>query len=262
MQPREPAPALMGNPFPEIAMVQINRSRELTRSNANLIGTIRAYSRSFAVFAVAVVGGVGTLLAQSKNAGQAGPRRILPPAEEIALARSAAPAVVSGKATVWVFTDSGYAVAEQGTNGVACYVSRGWIESVEPHCFDAEGAATILPMEMRTVELRHRGMSNEEVERELAAGLASGRFRTPRRPALSWMLSGAQQLINDDGTPVGRWRPHLMIYYPYLTAAELGLGQTPDLKGAVLVDGGTARSNLMIVTREFVQLERPASATR
>ncbi|MGH7517343.1 MAG: hypothetical protein ACREOC_07720 [Gemmatimonadales bacterium] len=230
--------------------------------NANSTGTIRVYSRSFAAFAVAVLLGVGPSAAQSKTAGQAGPRRLLPRAEEIALARSAAPAEVSKDATVWVFTDSGYAVAEKGTNGVACYVGRSWVESIEPHCFDAEGAATILPMEMRTVELRHRGMSHEEVEREIATGLSSGRFRTPRRPALSWMLSGAQQLVDDDGRPVGQWRPHLMIYYPYLTAAELGLGPVPDLNSAVLVDGGTPTSNLMIVTREFVQPERPASAIR
>jgi hypothetical protein len=227
-------------------MLHNNSSRELT----------------FAAFAVAVLLGVGPSAAQSKTAGQAGPRRLLPRAEEIALARSAAPAGVSTGATVWVFADSGYVVAEKGTNGVACYVSRSWVESVEPHCFDSEGAETILPIEMRTVELRHRGMSHDEVEREIAAGLSSGRFRTPRRPALSWMLSGAQQLVSDDGTPVGKWRPHLMIYYPYLTAAELGLGPVPDFKGAVLVDGGTPTSNLMIVTSGFMQPERPVSATQ
>ncbi len=234
--------------------------RESTRMNANSTRMIRVYSRSFAAFAVAVAIGVGSVPAQSKGPGQSGPRKLLPRAEEIALARSAAPADVSKGATVWVFTDSGYVVAEKGTNGVACYVSRSWVESIEPHCFDSEGAATILPIEMRTVELRHRGASPDQVEREIAASLSSGRFRTPRRPALSWMLSGAQQLVNDDGTPVGQWRPHVMIYYPYLTAAELGLGPTPDLKGAVLVDGGTPTSNLMIVTREFVQPQRPTSA--
>ncbi|HET8623560.1 MAG TPA: hypothetical protein VFM14_08355 [Gemmatimonadales bacterium] len=222
----------------------------------------RHHFRSLATFVLAVSAGAGALAAQSQNAGQAGPRRFLPRAAEIALARSAAPAAVSKSATVWVLSDTGYVVAEKGTNGVACYVSRSWVESVEPHCFDAEGAATIMPIEMRTVELRHRGMDKAEVERELAVGLASGRFRLPRRPALSWMLSGAQRLISDEGKPVGRWQPHLMIYYPYLTAAELGLDSVPDFKQAVLVDGGTARSNLMIVTREFVEPEASASAAR
>ena len=243
-------------------MFNDNSSRESTRMNANATSAIRVYSRSFAAYAVAVLVGVAPTAAQSTGVGQSGARTLLPRAEEIALARSAAPADVSKGATVWVLTDSGYHVAEPGTSGVACYVGRSWIASVEPHCFDAEGAATILPMEMRTVELRHRGMSNEDVEREIAAGLSSGRFRIPRRPALSWMLSGAQQLISDDGKPVGKWRPHLMIYYPYLTAAELGLGPVPNLKGAVLVDGGTPTSNLMIVTNDFVQPERSSFLRR
>jgi hypothetical protein len=200
--------------------------------------------------------------AQTALAGQAGPRRLLSRADEIALARSAAPRYVSRGATVWLLTDSGYVVAERGTKGVACYVSRSWIESVEPHCFDEEGARSIMPIEMRRVELRHQGVGRADEEREIAAGLASGRFRLPRRPVLSWMLSGGQRLISDEGKPVGRWRPHLMIYYPYLTAAELGLDSTSDLKNAVLVDGGTATSNLMIVTSEFVQPEPSVSPAR
>ncbi len=200
--------------------------------------------------------------AQTALAGQAGPRRLLSRADEIALARSAAPRYVSGAATVWLLSDSGYVVAERGTSGVGCYVSRSWIESVEPHCFDEEGARSIMPIEMRRVELRHQGVSRADEEREIAAGIASGRFRLPRRPVLSWMLSGGQRLISDEGKPVGRWRPHLMIYYPYLTARELGLDSTSDLTNAVLVDGGTPTSNLMIVTSEFVQPEPSVSPAR
>lgn len=206
--------------------------------------------------------GVTAAEAQSAAAGQAGRRRLLARAEEIALARSAAPRDVSKGAAVWVLTDSGYVVAERGTSGVACYVSRSWVESLEPHCFDEEGAGTIMPIEMHRVVLRHRGVAGDAEDREIAAGLASGRFRLPRRPVLSWMLSGAQRLISDEGKPVGSWRPHLMIYYPYLTAAELGLGPVPDLRNAVLVDGGTATSNLMIVTSEFVQPDPAAPAGR
>jgi hypothetical protein len=236
--------------------------RESTRMSRPATSAIGVCSRSFAAIAVAVLVAGDPLAAQSKDAGQSGRRQLLPRHEEVALARSAAPRAVSKGATIWVLTDTAYVVAERGTSGVACYVARGWIESIEPHCFDAEGAATIMPMEMRRIELRHRGRSGEEVEREIAIGLASGRYRTPRRPALTWMLSGAQRLVSDDGKPVGKWRPHLMIYYPYLTAAELGLGGAPDFNGAVLVDGGMPTSNLMIVTSDFVQPDPVASAPR
>jgi len=191
--------------------------------------------------------------AQSASAGRAGRRALLPRQHEIALARSAAPRAVTDSATVYAFTDSGYAVAVTGSNGVGCYVSRSWPESLEPHCFDAEGAATIMPMEMRRVELLHRGSALPEVERVIADGLASGRFRLPRRPAMSYMMSGAQVLYNDEGRRVGRWQPHLMIYYPFLTGPELGLAGD-DVNTAVLVDPGKPTSNMMIVLRQFVEL--------
>ena len=59
-------------------------------------------------------------------------------AKEIALARSAAPAEVSRDATVYVLTDTGYAVAVPGSNGNACLVDRSWPDSLEPQCFDPD----------------------------------------------------------------------------------------------------------------------------
>src|SRR5690606_27331967 len=35
-------------------------------------------------------------------------------------------------------------------------------------------------------------------------------------PVTSYMMSAEQQLISDDGRPVGVWRPHIMIYYPWM----------------------------------------------
>jgi hypothetical protein len=183
---------------------------------------------------------------------RSGPRELLQRDWEIALARSAAPASVSDSATVYVLGRDGYEVAVRGSNGIACYVSRSWPASLEPHCHDGEGAATILPMEMRRVELLHRGTAPGAVERDIADGLANGRYRLPRRPAMSWMMSSAQRLIGDDGRPAGAWKPHLMIYFPYLTGSELGLGAEPDPRHAVLVDGGKPTSNLMIVVAEFI----------
>jgi hypothetical protein len=45
---------------------------------------------------------------------------------EIALARSAAPAGISNRATVKILTKSGYEVAREGDNGVVCMVMRGF----------------------------------------------------------------------------------------------------------------------------------------
>jgi hypothetical protein len=191
---------------------------------------------------------------ESRAPSRAGARTILPPAREIALARSAAPASVSDSATVWVFTDSGYAVAVAGRNGAACYVSRSWPTSIEPHCFDAEGAATIMRIHMREVELLHRGMTPDEAERDIAPDILSGRYRLPSRPAMSYMMSAEQALIGDDGRPAGRWRPHVMIYYPYLESDV----RPPDPKAAMITGAGTAQSNFTIVVPEFVPVRPPS----
>ncbi len=47
-------------------------------------------------------------------------------AEEIALARSAAPPSISAKAEVLVLGEHGYQTAVKGTNGFVCFVQRSW----------------------------------------------------------------------------------------------------------------------------------------
>jgi hypothetical protein len=162
---------------------------------------------------------------------------------------------VTAGARVHVLTAAGYVVADSGRTGAACYVSRSWPRSLEPHCFDAEGARTILPMEMRRVEMLAQGHPVEDVEREIAEGIIAGRFRVPARPAMSYMMSCAQQLISDDGRPVGKWRSHLMIYYPYLTNEGIGMAEGPDLKAAVVVNPGTPEANIMIPVQDFITPE-------
>ena len=199
--------------------------------------------------------------AQSQGGGQSGHRVLLPREREIVLARSAAPAAVSDSASIWVLGEREYQLAVTGTNGNACYVSRDWLESLEPHCFDAEGAATVLPMAMHRIALLHQGRSIAEADREISDGIASGRFRLPRRPAMSYMMSGEQRLVSDEGRAVGRWHPHIMIYYPYLTNTELGLGARPDMQTAIVVDGGKPLANIMIVLRDFVTVAGSAAAS-
>ena len=69
-------------------------------------------------------------------------------------------------------------------------------------------------------------------------------------------MSSEQVLYDDEGRKVGRWKPHLMIYYPHLTSADVGLGGKPSTEAAVVVDPGKALSNIMIVVRSFTDGRR------
>ncbi len=204
---------------------------------------------------VACVAGVtAPLRAQAISSARAGPRAVLERSQEIALARSAAPASISARAQILVFDGADYVVAESGSNGVTCVVNRSWQASIEPHCYDREAAETMLPMELRRNVLRHRGASEESIEREIATGVASGKYHLPRRPAMTYMMSAAQVLYDDEGRRVGPWRPHLMIYYPYLKEDDVGFAGAPDMRVGMVGDAGTPFSTLIIVMANSIPL--------
>ena len=202
------------------------------------------------------------LAQESMDARRAGKRELLQRSQEIALARSAAPANIGDSATVYVFSDTGYVLAERGTNGAACYVSRSWPTSIEPHCFDAEGAASIMRIHMREVELLHRGLTPDAAQREMAPDILSGKLRLPTKPAMSWMFSAEQKLIGDSGEPAGRWRPHIMVYYPYLAPMPGGDGGAPTFLGGMISGAGTSQSSIIIPVSEFVHLKHKPPAPK
>ena len=208
--------------------------------------------RALTVTIVALLASTPVAAQSAFVGGETAPPTRLERAYEIALARSAAPASVSSEATIYVLQGDDWVVAHEGTNGVVCWVTRSRPGSLEPHCFDEEGARTIVPIHMYEARRQLEGVPADQIDREVAEGIRSGKFRLPSRPVMSYMMSSGQILISDDGRNVGQWMPHLMIYYPYLEADALGLGGEPSTEAGLVVDPGTALSNLVIVVRDFV----------
>ena len=206
---------------------------------------IRLAAASSLALAFAVV--APPLAAQSRQ----GARPVMARDAEIALARSAAPPAVSGRARVWIWNGSAYVVADSGASRVNCYLGRPWVPSVEPHCFDEEGSRTVMPILMRKVELYAQGKTDAEADREIAEGLLKGRFTLPTRPAVTYMMSQKQELVNGNGSAVGAWQPHLMIYHPNMTGEGVGLpGFVADL--GFVENPGTALSALIVPLKSFV----------
>jgi hypothetical protein len=136
---------------------------------------------------------------------------------EIALARSAAPASISGAAEVMVLGRDGYNTAAKGTNGFVCIVERSWGAPTDdpefwnpkvraPHCFNAAAASTFLPLYLR----KTRQVLARKSPAEIAAGIASALEKKQLPPlasgAMIYMMS-KQQYLNDTGMS---WHPHLM----------------------------------------------------
>lgn len=182
---------------------------------------------------------------------------ILLEAEEIALARSAAPAEVTDGATILVLLEGRYRTAAEGSNGVTCMVSRSLPLSLEPICYDPEASRTILALEIRRVEMRLSGLSPEEVDQRIAEAIGNGELLLPQRPAMAYMLSAGQILYSDAETRVGAFVPHIHLYMPYATAEQFGgLGAGPPAAPAVMSDEGKPTANLIVFVREFVEVAK------
>src|SRR5262245_53458158 len=89
---------------------------------------------------------------------------------QIELAESAAPAEVSKRATIYVLGAHGYEKARAGSNGFSCLVTRQYVTTMEPECFDAEGSQTTLLTRLRTEELRAQGKSEDAIAADIEAG--------------------------------------------------------------------------------------------
>jgi hypothetical protein len=112
---------------------------------------------------------------------------------EIALAQSAAPSSISGKATVMVLTRHGYEAAVKGSNGFACAVERAWMSQYEfpqfwnPHmrgplCYNPAAVRSILPYTIRRTELVLAGKSKAELDPAIKkTAWASTRCRHSKR---------------------------------------------------------------------------------
>ena len=91
---------------------------------------------------------------------------------EIALARSAAPASISGDASIAVLKQHGYETAVKGKNGFVCIVERSWMAQFDfpefwnpkmrgPICFNPAAVRSVLPFTYKRTEMILAGLSKD-----------------------------------------------------------------------------------------------------
>jgi hypothetical protein len=174
---------------------------------------------------------------------------LMPMDAEIALARSAAPASVSGDATVMVLGRQGYTVAVQGKNGFLCYVERSWAKNTDapdfwnpkmraPNCFNAAAAMSITPIYMMKTRLVLAGKSKAEIAQTIGAALDSGELPALAPGAMCYMMS-KDQYLNDEAH---NWHPHVMFY----VAGEVAKSWGANLPGSPMIAANDPQSRVTI----------------
>ena len=154
---------------------------------------------------------------------------LMPAASEIALARSAAPAPISDKATILTLDSQGYRTAVRGTNGFTCLVERSWMAPFEspdfwnpkirgPVCYNPAASDSILAYTLQRTKLALAGDPKEKILDEVRAAVARGEFPSPKPGAMSFMMSKDGYLSDADG----HWHSHLMFHVPKVAGATWG----------------------------------------
>ena len=204
-------------------------------------------------------------LVQAQQAGGSQQTRLMEREKEIALALSACPAPVAGKAAVYVLESTGYVRVRDSQNGFTAIVQHSQPASQEPQCMDAEGTRTFLPRILKVAELRAQGKSAEEIKRFVADAFAKGVFQAPTRPGVDYMLSTENIVPLDAQGTIGHFPPHVMFYAPYLTNADVG--SDGNLAGPAFVAGEGSPHALIIVPlgphtgKDHAPADKPSSSS-
>ena len=172
--------------------------------------------------------------------------------EEMRLALSAGPLSVSTGADIYLMTNRGFERVTEGDNGFACLVVRSAQNKSQlaPHCLNSYAVESVLPAFLREAELQAKGMSADDINAELSRQWGGGELPLPSGPAYAYMMSEGQVL----GPNGGNFRPHFMLYMPYVTNEDIG----GDPQNMALPFVGPYEnhplSTVVILMEEFVSL--------
>ena len=155
--------------------------------------------------------------------------RMASPAEEIALARSAAPPSISSDAKVLVLGAHGYETAVQGKNGFVCLVERSWDAGFDDpvfwnpkirgaDCLNPAAARSVLPHFLERTNWALAGLSKVEMIARTKAELAANTYPLPEQGAMAFMMSKDQHL----GLDGKHWHPHLMFFLAHVKDDSMG----------------------------------------
>lgn len=166
---------------------------------------------------------------------------------EVALARSAAPASISGDATIMVLARQGYETAIEGKNGFVCAVGRSWLSPFgdtqfwnskerSPACYNPAAARSMVPLLKMLTAAVLAGVSKEEIASQIKTAYADQRVPALEPGAMAYMM-GKKGYLNDAAiTSDGAHNlAHVMFFAPPPDSENWGA----DLPGSPLHRLGT-----------------------
>ena len=142
-------------------------------------------------------------------------------AQEIALARSAAPNSISKDATILVLTRTGYETAIAGSNGFVCMVARSfssapdWPERWNPkiraaECENPQAARSVAPIAKLRTAMTLAGRTDADILDRIRAALRTKEIPPLEAGAMSYMMSKSSYLSAEGDHDMA----HVMFFIP------------------------------------------------
>ena len=140
---------------------------------------------------------------------------------EIALARTAAPASISGDAEILVLGERNFEVAVQGKNGFVCAVGRAFAGPLNnpefwsprnrsPMCYNPPAARSLLQYAMKQAGMALAGASKAQITEAVRAAVARKELGAPESGSMVYMMSRNAYLTDRGGHNLA----HLMFELP------------------------------------------------
>ena len=162
-------------------------------------------------------------------------------ADEIAMAKTAAPKAISDDATILTLGKSGYETAVKGSNEFTCFVVRSWGNDFDatdfwdprdltPNCWNAAAVKSVLPEFAERTQWVLAGVSKDEMAARTKAEWASHELQLPAPGSVAYMMS-KEQCIHAPAPC--NWHPHVMFFVATADAQKWG----DNLKGVPVFSG-------------------------
>jgi hypothetical protein len=184
----------------------------------------------------------GALIAPAVLAGQGA---VLPPAQQIAAATSAAPAELRDGAAVWGYSsDKKLVKLREGKNDMVCLASTPGAEKFHVACYHKG----LEPFMARGRELRAQGVKDPQVDTVRFKEITSGKLKMPQTPSALYTLTGEPTSFDPATGKVSGAKWLYVVYIPGATEKSTGITEKPATGVPWIMYPGTPKAHIMFFT--------------
>ena len=178
-------------------------------------------------------------------AAQAAPGALLPPAQQVAAAVTAAPAELRDGAAVLGYREKGQLVTlREGKNDMVCLADDPSIEQFHVACYHK----ALEPFMARGRSLRAEGVSREQVDTVRFKEIKSGKLAMPSTPSALYTLTGPAGSFDPASSKVTGASWLYVVYIPGATTASTGITEKAAKGVPWIMYPGTPKAHIMFTT--------------